>query len=49
MVFPENLAAGFALGNQALLLLGLPQEQAASIVRSTRTALNPESCEAVGR
>ncbi|HYZ86242.1 MAG TPA: cation:proton antiporter [Bryobacteraceae bacterium] len=48
VVFPENLAAGLALGNQALVLLGLPHEEAARIVRSTRTALNPEICDAVG-
>lgn len=48
VVFPENLAAGLALGNQALLLLGVPHEQAASLVRSTRASLNPESCDVLG-
>jgi CPA2 family monovalent cation:H+ antiporter-2 len=48
VVFPENLAAGLALGNQALVLLGRTHDEAASIVRNTRTALNSESCDAVG-
>jgi monovalent cation:H+ antiporter-2, CPA2 family len=42
VVFPENLAAGLALADQVLLLAGLSQEQAASIVTEVRAELNPE-------
>jgi CPA2 family monovalent cation:H+ antiporter-2 len=41
-VFPENLAAGLALGNQALLLLGRSHEEAARVVTELRALLNPE-------
>lgn len=41
-VFPENLAAGLALGNQALLLLGRAHEEAARVVTELRVLLNPE-------
>jgi monovalent cation:H+ antiporter-2, CPA2 family len=42
VVFPENLAAGLELADQVLLLSGLAQEQAASIVTEVRAELNPE-------
>lgn len=41
-VFPESLAAGLALGNQALLLLGRSHEEAARVVTELRALLNPE-------
>lgn len=42
VVFPENLAAGLALADQALLLGGLSQEQAARVITEVRAELNPE-------
>lgn len=48
VVFPENLAAGLALADQVLLLSGLSQEQAASIVTEVRAELNPELQGRVG-
>jgi CPA2 family monovalent cation:H+ antiporter-2 len=42
VVFPENLAAGLALADQALLLWGLDQQQAARVVTALRATLNPE-------
>jgi CPA2 family monovalent cation:H+ antiporter-2 len=48
VVFPENLAAGLALADQILLLSGLSQEQAASIVTEVRAELNPELQGRVG-
>jgi CPA2 family monovalent cation:H+ antiporter-2 len=48
VVFPENLAAGLALADQILLLGGLSQEQAASIVTEVRAELNPELQGRVG-
>jgi CPA2 family monovalent cation:H+ antiporter-2 len=48
IVFPENLAAGLALADQILLLSGLSQEQAASIVTEVRAELNPELQGRVG-
>jgi K+:H+ antiporter len=48
VVFPENLAAGLALADQVLLLTGLSQEQAASIVTEVRAELNPELQGRVG-
>lgn len=47
-VFPENLAAGLGLADQALLLCGKTQEEAARIVTSVRAELNPEIEEMVG-
>jgi CPA2 family monovalent cation:H+ antiporter-2 len=41
-VFPENLATGLALADRVLLLNGLDQEQAASIVTRIRPRINPE-------
>jgi CPA2 family monovalent cation:H+ antiporter-2 len=43
VVYPENLAAGLALGDQALVLLGLSHEEAAEIVKAVRAGLNPKS------
>ena len=48
VVFPENLAAGLALADQVLLLKGLSQEQAASIITEVRAGLNPELRGRVG-
>jgi CPA2 family monovalent cation:H+ antiporter-2 len=42
VVYPENLAAGLALANQALVLCGLSQDQASEFIKNTRAALNPE-------
>jgi monovalent cation:H+ antiporter-2, CPA2 family len=41
-VFPENLAAGLALADQALLFSGFTQEEAARVITSVRAELNPE-------
>lgn len=48
VVFPENLAAGLALADQVLLLTGLSQEQAASIITEVRAELSPELRGRVG-
>jgi monovalent cation:H+ antiporter-2, CPA2 family len=48
VVFPENLAAGLALADQILVLEGLSQEQAASIITEVRVELNPELRGRVG-
>jgi CPA2 family monovalent cation:H+ antiporter-2 len=48
VVFPENLAAGLALADQVLLLTGLSQDQAASIVAEVRAELHPELRGRVG-
>jgi CPA2 family monovalent cation:H+ antiporter-2 len=42
VVFPENLAAGLGLADQALLLCGLDQQAAARLVTELRTRLTPE-------
>ena len=42
VVFPENLAAGLGLADQALLLCGLDQDMAARVVTGLRDRLNPE-------
>ena len=42
VVFPENLAAGLGLADQALLLWGLDQREAARVVTALRATLNPE-------
>jgi CPA2 family monovalent cation:H+ antiporter-2 len=47
-VFPENLAAGLALADQALLLTGLSQEQAARVITEVRAELNPELRDRIG-
>ncbi|MDB5408714.1 MAG: glutathione-regulated potassium-efflux system protein [Rhodospirillales bacterium] len=41
-VFPENLAAGLALADQALLMAGYTQEEAAKTISAVRAELNPE-------
>jgi CPA2 family monovalent cation:H+ antiporter-2 len=48
VVLPENLAAGLALADQILLLEGLPQEQATSLITEVRVELNPELRGRVG-
>jgi CPA2 family monovalent cation:H+ antiporter-2 len=47
-VFPENVAAGLALADQALLLCGFTQEDAARIVTALRAELNPELRDRLG-
>ncbi|UVK41008.1 cation:proton antiporter [Mesorhizobium sp. AR10] len=47
-VFPENLAASLGLADQALLLCGKTQDEAAQVVSKVRTELNPELREMVG-
>jgi CPA2 family monovalent cation:H+ antiporter-2 len=47
-VFPENLAAGLALADQALLLVGLSQQDAAGVISAMRSRLNPELLGQVG-
>jgi CPA2 family monovalent cation:H+ antiporter-2 len=47
-VFPENLAAGLGLADQALLLCGKSQDEAARIVTTVRTELSPELKDLVG-
>ena len=48
VVFPENLAAGLGLADQALLLCGLDQETAARVVTGLRARLNPELTSSAG-
>jgi len=48
VVFPENLAAGLGLADQALLLCGLDQEEAARVVTGLRRRLNPDLTGSVG-
>jgi CPA2 family monovalent cation:H+ antiporter-2 len=48
-VFPENVAAGLALADQALLVCGFSQDMAANIVTTVRAELNPELRGRVGR
>jgi CPA2 family monovalent cation:H+ antiporter-2 len=48
VVFPENLAAGLGLANQALLLCGLDQQTTARIVTELRGRTNPELGGAIG-
>jgi monovalent cation:H+ antiporter-2, CPA2 family len=47
-VFPENLAAGLALADQALVLSGFSQERAARVITEVRARLNPELQGRVG-
>jgi CPA2 family monovalent cation:H+ antiporter-2 len=47
-VFPENLAAGLALADQALILSGFTQEDAARVITEVRARLNPELSGRVG-
>ena len=47
-VFPESLAVGLALGNQALLLLGRSHEEAARVVSELRALFNPELAGHIG-
>jgi CPA2 family monovalent cation:H+ antiporter-2 len=47
-VFPENFAAGLALGDQVLLLCGYTQENAADVVAKVRAELNPDLIGRVG-
>lgn len=48
VVFPENLAAGLALGYQALLFTHFSHEEAASLITAVRAKLNPELRGRVG-
>lgn len=48
VVFPENLAAGLGLADQALLLCGMSQSEAGKIITTLRVELNPELRERVG-
>jgi monovalent cation:H+ antiporter-2, CPA2 family len=48
VVFADRMAAGLALADQILLLSGLSQERAASIVSEIRVELNPELRGRVG-
>lgn len=48
VVFPENLAAGLALADQALLLCDLSQEEAGRIITTLRAEFNPELRHRVG-
>ena len=48
VVFPENLAAGLGLADQALLLCGMSQSEAGKIITTLRAELNPELRERVG-
>jgi CPA2 family monovalent cation:H+ antiporter-2 len=47
-VFPENHAAGLALGAQALLFAGFSQDEAARVIAAVRAELNPELLDRVG-
>jgi monovalent cation:H+ antiporter-2, CPA2 family len=48
VVFPENLAAGLALADQALLLSGVSQQEAGKIITTLRAELSPELRDRVG-
>lgn len=48
VVFPENLAAGLALADQALLLCDLSQDEAGRVITTLRTEFNPELLHRVG-
>ncbi|WP_020188284.1 cation:proton antiporter [Methylopila sp. 73B] len=48
VVFPENLAAGLGLADQALLVSGLTQEEAGRLVTALRAELSPELRDRVG-
>lgn len=48
VVFPENLAAGLGLADQALLLCGMSRSDAGKVITTLRTELNPELRERVG-
>ncbi|MDB5448177.1 MAG: glutathione-regulated potassium-efflux system protein [Phenylobacterium sp.] len=48
VVFPENLAAGLGLADQALLLCGLDQQAAAKVVTDLRARLNPQLAGSAG-
>ena len=48
VVFPESLAAGLALADQALLMVGYTQEEAAKTISAIRVELNPELLGRVG-
>jgi CPA2 family monovalent cation:H+ antiporter-2 len=48
IVFPENLAAGLGLADQALLLCGLDQDTAARVVTGLRDRLTPELAGSAG-
>jgi CPA2 family monovalent cation:H+ antiporter-2 len=47
-IFPESLAAGLALADQALLLTGFTQDEAAQIIRDVRAALSPHLDKVLG-
>jgi CPA2 family monovalent cation:H+ antiporter-2 len=47
-VFPENLAAGLGLADQALLLAGFTREDAAHVITSVRAQINPQLRDRVG-
>jgi CPA2 family monovalent cation:H+ antiporter-2 len=47
-IFPENLAAGLALADQVLLMCNFSQDEAAKIVTTVRSELNPELIGRVG-
>jgi len=47
-IFPESLAAGLALADQALLLIGFTQDEAAQIIRKVRAALHPRLDKVLG-
>ena len=48
VVFPENLAAGLELADQALLLSGVAREQAARIITEVRAEISPDLLGHVG-
>ena len=47
-MFPENFATSIGLADQALLLCGKSQDEAARIVTTVRSELSPELKELVG-
>jgi CPA2 family monovalent cation:H+ antiporter-2 len=47
-IFPESFAAGLALADQALLLAGFTQDEAAQIIRDVRAALSPHLGKVLG-
>jgi CPA2 family monovalent cation:H+ antiporter-2 len=42
LIFPENLAAGLELANQALILAGFAREEAARVITDVRAVIGPD-------
>jgi CPA2 family monovalent cation:H+ antiporter-2 len=42
VIFPENLAAGLELANQALIHSGFSREEAARVITDVRAVIGPD-------